>query len=386
MLRSINWISVFIIVLFLMPLAAGALKPLTDSRIAAAFRTGLGAAAFILSAVLAVLVTEAVFNTGVDAGIGAMLRQLPILREAAAGEDILAYLVVLLLLLIIINGLLHLLMLPLMKKLVIPLSLTLGRYLGRMRRVPYRLVSALWQLPRSVWLVLLISLIFNMYLTLSGNGPLRSYISDSGAYRLIDAGAVGPIVDSQAARAIPTFIDSAVNRTVESLSPEGRKLLIRVYINGSTVEEAVSSTPDIDNTAIDLVDTEADDYKKAEILYHWICAQISYDRDKADAITVDAFSVTSGAATAYTQRTGVCFDKACLFVSMCRAVDVPVRLMTGEGFNGTAWEDHSWNQIYDAKTDRWVNVDTTFGANGGDYFDRTGFWNDHRGAEIQGEW
>ncbi len=43
---------------------------------------------------------------------------------------------------------------------------------------------------------------------------------------------------------------------MECLSPEGRKLLIKVYINGATVEDAVKSDPDIDNTAIDLVDTE----------------------------------------------------------------------------------------------------------------------------------
>jgi transglutaminase-like putative cysteine protease len=231
-----------------------------------------------------------------------------------------------------------------------------------------------------------IAFIFSFYVSLSNNSSLCDYISASKAYKAIEAGAVRPIMNSDAVQAIPPLIDNTVNRVVNCLSPEGRRLLIRVYINGMTVEDAVVSNHDIDNVAIDLVDTETNDYKKAEILYDWICAQISYNKEKAEAVAVDAFTVTSGSVTAFAEKTGICFDKACLFVSMCRAVDVPVRLVTGQGFNGSLWEDHSWNQIYDSESGRWVNVDTTFGSSGGDYFDRDGFYDDHRYEDVQGEW
>jgi transglutaminase-like putative cysteine protease len=71
---------------------------------------------------------------------------------------------------------------------------------------------------------------------------------------------------------------------------------------------------------------------------------------------------------------------------MCRAVDVRVRFITGLGFTGSAWGDHAWNQIYDPKYDGWVNVDTTFGSSGINYFGRTGFELDHKNAVVQGEW
>jgi transglutaminase-like putative cysteine protease len=65
---------------------------------------------------------------------------------------------------------------------------------------------------------------------------------------------------------------------------------------------------------------------------------------------------------------------------------VPVRLLTGEAYNGTSWESHSWNQVCDEESGVWVNVDATFGKPGQDYFDRDGFEEDHKDATIQGEW
>lgn len=379
--EHINWISVLLILLFLLPLISGMLRPLTESRIFGAFSAVLSWAAFIVSAGLSLIIT----NTAFDSGGTSPLRQIPALQEAVDRQDILAYALVLLVLLLLFGGVLHLLMLPVTKLLVLPLSARLAGWLEVTRRFVHRLISAAWEIPRAAAMVILLCMILSFYTALSGNAAFCKYINDSKAYRLVEAGAVRPIIDSQTARAIPPLLDSTMNRVVNCLSPEGRRLLIRVYINGITVEEAVRSNPDIDNVAIDLVDTETDDYIKAKLLYDWICSRISYDKEKAETIAVDAFAVTSGSTVAFTERTGVCFDMACLYVSMCRAVDVPVRLITGQGFNGAEWEDHSWNQIYDVKADRWVNVDTTFGG-ANDYFDRLDFWDDHRYPEIQGQW
>jgi transglutaminase-like putative cysteine protease len=124
----------------------------------------------------------------------------------------------------------------------------------------------------------------------------------------------------------------------------------------------------------------------AERLYRWVCANISYDHAKAESLKTDVFAMPSGAVAAFSGMTGVCFDKACLYVAMCRAVGVRVRLITGEGFNGREWIDHSWNQIYSDRDRRWVNVDPTFGDGDKSYFDRPNFDRDHRDGEIQGEW
>lgn len=382
----VNWISVLLVALFLLPMLSGAFRSLTASRIFGSFSTLFSAAEFILAAGLALLVTEAAFDTAKASVVASLVNHIPALQEAVAGQDILAYVLLLLLLLLVFSGLLHLVMLPVVKLVLLPASSGIARKLSDGGRFLSRLFSAVWELPKAFGLVLLLSFIFNLYVSLSNNAALCGYISDSRAYQAVEAVAIKPLINSKAIQAVPPLIDNTINRVVNCLSPEGRRLLIRVYINGMKVEDAVISNPEIDNVAIDLVDTETDDYKKAELLYGWICDQITYDREKADQIAVDAFAVTSGSVPAFTEKTGICFDKACLFVSMCRAVDIPVRLMTGQGYNGMYWEDHSWNQIYDSETCRWVNVDTTFGNSGGNYFDRHGFYNDHRYEDIQGEW
>jgi transglutaminase-like putative cysteine protease len=71
---------------------------------------------------------------------------------------------------------------------------------------------------------------------------------------------------------------------------------------------------------------------------------------------------------------------------MCRAVGVKVRFITGLGYSGVEWGDHAWNQVYDPAENRWINVDTTFGNSGKNYFDHAGFRADHQDGVIQGQW
>jgi hypothetical protein len=383
---SVNMISVFLIGLFAATFIAGLLRPPTSGRICDCFTSVLGAFVFFLSAALAVLASNAVFSDGGDNFLSRLFSAVPGIRESAVGQDVLAYALILVLLLTVLYGLLRLAVLPFVKKAIVPLSGAIGRFVRSTNGFVRRLIGGLWQLPRAVALVLGFSLLFSFYTALTKNAPFAEYIDRSKAYRLIEDSAIEPIISSEAVQRIPAFLDSALDLAVEALSPEGRKLLMKVYINGATVEEAVTSCPDIDNTAIDLIDTETDDYAKARVLYDWIVENIDYDREKAELLEVDSFAEPAGAVTAFSEKTGVCFDKACLYVSMCRAVGVPVRLMTGEAFNGTAWESHSWNQIYDETSGGWVNVDATFGKPGQNYFDCDGFEEDHKDDCIQGEW
>ncbi|HBQ86719.1 MAG TPA: transglutaminase, partial [Syntrophomonas sp.] len=87
----------------------------------------------------------------------------------------------------------------------------------------------------------------------------------------------------------------------------------------------------------------------------------------------------------FNTRKGICFDYSCLYISMCRAAGLKVRLITGVAYSGTAWGDHAWNQVYSTEEGRWINVDTTFGSNGY-YFDKPDFIADHRYPVVQGEW
>ena len=88
---------------------------------------------------------------------------------------------------------------------------------------------------------------------------------------------------------------------------------------------------------------------------------------------------------AFNTRMGICFDYASLYVSMCRAVGLKVRLVTGLGYSGSSWGDHAWNQVYVPEEGRWINVDPTFGTVN-NYFDKPDFTVDHKDTKVQGEW
>lgn len=384
--EHINLISVFLIGLFLLPIVVGLFCPLTGARIFHSFNTTISAVIVMASAVLAVYLTNFLFSNNGDNFLSNLFRNIEVIRYSILSQDVLVYILFLVIILIILISVLQLLFIPLNKKVIIPLSDKLASIVASAHKVVRRIVSGLWQFPKSVWLVLVFSLLFNFYSVLTKNAALDDYINNSGTYRLVEENAIKPIIASNAVQQIPVFIDNTVNKAVECLSPEGRKLLIKVYINGVTIEEAVASSPDIDNIAIDLVGPENDDYKEARILYSWIADNISYDHQKAEVIATDAFETWSGAVPAFSEKTGVCFDKACLFVAMCRAVGVKVRLITGDAYNGQEWLDHSWNEVYYDKEDRWVDVDSTFGYKDNSYYDRPNFDDDHREAEIQGEW
>ena len=92
----------------------------------------------------------------------------------------------------------------------------------------------------------------------------------------------------------------------------------------------------------------------------------------------------SGAICAFNTRTGVCFDKACLYVAMARAAGLKVRLISGEAFDGEKYVGHAWNQVYLKDENNWINVDTTF-YEAGNYFD-SNLFNEHKVDSIVGEW
>lgn len=386
LITNINLISVFFVGLFLLPLVIGFLTPLTGARIFRTLSATAGAVSVITAALLGVIVTNYLFSNNGDNALANLFANLDVIRYSIISQDVLIYILFLLIITIAFLGALQLLFIPLYKKVFLPLSDRLGTMLSSANSIVRRLVSSLWQLPKSIWLVLVFALLFNFYSVLSKNAALGDYIIASVPYRLVEEHAIRPIVASDTVQQIPAFINTAVEKAVDCLSPEGRKLLIKIYINGVTVEDAVRSSPDIDNVAIDLVDAENDGCRMAKTLYDWVSGSISYDHAKADQIETDAFATYSGAVPAFNERTGVCFDKACLYVAMCRAVGIRVRLITGLAFNGSDWLDHSWNQIYAEKDGRWVNVDTTFGSKTSNYFDNADFFDDHKDAEIQGEW
>lgn len=385
-LDHVNLITVLLVSLFILPIIAGLFNPLDSARVLNAFSGSIGLLFLIISIVFSVSLVNLLFSDNGVNYLSALFKTTPALYNSIVSKDVFVYILTFIIFMLVINYCVQLLFIPLNNKVLRPLADRITSFMGSLNRGLKRAGGGLWQIPKSFLLVLFISFLFSFYASFSNNSALDNYIKSSGVYRVIEKNAVEPIVSSEAAKKIPALIDGTINKAMECLSPEGRKLLFKVYINGVTVDEAVKSSPGIDNKAIDIAGAENDDYKTAKLLYDWIALNISYDHNKAKTIESNPFGAPSGAVAAFDQRTGVCFDKACLYVSMCRAVGVRVRLVTGLGYNGADWTDHSWNQIYCDKENRWVNVDTTFGKINENYFDRSNFDSDHMDAEIQGEW
>lgn len=381
-----NLISLILVLLFAAPVLTGLFFPLTLPRLVSTLGRLAGTLLTLLSAGAAVFFTQALFSSEPNALQYAVVRQVPALGEALRRKDGLAWILIFVTALLLCYSLLRLLLLPLGHLVLRPL----GRKLRRVRLfgkgLAPRLLGALWQAPRGAAAVLLAAAVCAGYIALSGNEVFEAYARRSGVYRMVEEKVLSPLAGTEIVRRIPDKIDDVSLSLARSLSQEGRRLLIPVFINGETVENAVRASPAINNTAIDLVRGCSGKMERARRLYDWVCANIAYDEAKLRALDEDPFQLSSGAVPAFSERRGICFDIASLYAAMCRAVHVPVRLVTGEALGGDGWVSHAWNEVYDPEADRWVPVDATFGLGGGDYFDSPGFWLDHREPVIQGQW
>jgi hypothetical protein len=259
------------------------------------------------------------------------------------------------------------------------------------------------QLPKALFIVLVAGLLLNFYSYYFTVPQLSKWISDSGTYNFIYNKALLPILNSNIAKRIPVLLndsfkgnsgtegaendgspgESLAQRIANSLT--GSNVRVIEYFNGVTLDEAIKSNSEIDNMARKITEGSKDDYTKAQKIYKWISKNLEYDTKKAERVSVNSQGISSGSIVAFETRKGICFDYSCLFISMCRAVNLKVRLVTGLGYSGVTWGDHAWNQVYSESRGKWINVDTTFGTVS-NYFDKANFEIDHKYAEVQGEW
>lgn len=162
-----------------------------------------------------------------------------------------------------------------------------------------------------------------------------------------------------------------------------------IIYNGITVDEGIKSNENINNKAVQLTKNAASDREKAKILYTWIGSNIKYDDAKADKVLNENYErdmPESGAICTFEKRSGICFDKACLYVAMSRAIGLNVRLIGGQAVDESGQSvGHAWNQAYLKEENKWINIDSTF-YQGGDYYFDSEFFGNHKVDEIAGEW
>ncbi len=141
-------------------------------------------------------------------------------------------------------------------------------------------------------------------------------------------------------------------------------------------ERIESDEPELIAKAKELTEGITTDYKKAEAIFAYVNVNMSYDTSSAYA--------NKGALSALESMKGVCEEFATLFVAMCRAVDIPSRVIegykiqdekSGDEVIGTKLVDHVWGEIY-LEEFGWVPVEPTIeysvGGERKPYFDSFG--------------
>ncbi len=93
------------------------------------------------------------------------------------------------------------------------------------------------------------------------------------------------------------------------------------------------------------------DKEKVTVFREWVIENISYDYDSDIA-----FYQTFNVGKVMSNRTGVCFDYACLFAAMCRSHGIPCYVLEGTYKTDSSFR-HAWNRVY--CDGQWWSLDTT---------------------------
>lgn len=105
--------------------------------------------------------------------------------------------------------------------------------------------------------------------------------------------------------------------------------------------------------SFDLCEGLTDPAEKVARIYDYLVWYLSYDTEKAK--TVEKGYIPDVDEILQLKK-GICFDYSALMASMCRAQEIPTRLVIGYAQPGNIY--HAWNQVY--IDGAWVWMDATF--------------------------
>ncbi len=396
---NFNPVSLILIIPVLLILVSSFFTPFSRDRIINGFYSIVNNLEFIAALLIALFITRGILFDRSNAAFAFIYGLLPeAVKASLAANNIYTYLCAAFIILIIVVLLLRLVTYPLYDFVFEGMAHGIYRAMNSLGPFAKRIISFLCSIPRALVTLIFISFVFyffSYYFTVPG---FSRYIDESRVLNAVYDTALKPVVDSDIAKKIPVIINDQFNTSQDGGNDRRNKIAedirdklgnynIKViqYFNGVTIDDAVKSNAEIDKLAVELAKNETGDYAKSRKLYDWITKNIKYDYPKARKIATDTSDTQSGTVICYETRKGICFDYSSMFVSMCRANGIKVRLVTGMGYSGLAWGDHAWNQFYDSGSKRWVDVDCTFGVSG-NYFDTPKFSLDHKNAMVQAEW
>lgn len=384
-MNNVDYITIILAVVFLLPILIGAFGRYRENRFFNLFSTLVYTGEILLSLFLSIYLTKMIFFENSSGVFKSVYDFLPsFIKDAVVGNNNIVFVVILPIVFVISMLLLSLMMWPLINWGIGPLSDFLDSKIRKSKPVTKHLVSGLFGIPAGVFFVIITVLAISVHSYFFYNPDFKNTVAKSGVYQLIYKNTVRPIFESNLIKKIPVLLNDSFKSEKTKTKQQSRVRVIK-YFNGVTLEEGVKSSAAINAQARSITAGNHTDSIKAYNIYRWVSQNVSYDYDKARNILKTKNDVQSGAIVAFNTKKGICFDYASLYVAMCRAVNLKVRLITGLGYSGLSWGDHAWNEVYAADRKKWINVDCTFGKSS-NYFDNPNFGIDHRDREVQGQW
>ena len=388
---KINPITMIIVAIFLFPILRGIIFGFSANNAKRDTAGFVGSISFALSIYIGIKYLRNTLIINEHSVISSIIGVLPEnISDLLQQNPTVVYTIVLLIMIYILYKLLYVILMLLANITIYQLIDVVENITKNRVFIFRRIIGAVLEVPRAICYLLVVLLFFNVASMFSTNKQFNNYLSDSNAYKYFYKQLLTPLTNSTVAKNLPEIIGDSLkvvvkqNDTNNAASGDNLGKTI-VYYNGVTLEDAIKSNDAINSFAKRVTHGNTDTLGKAKSLYDWEGSSVSYDYGKANSVLNNDFNVKSGAIPTFNTKTGICFDYASLYVAMCRANGVKVRLVTGEGFNGTNWVSHAWNQVYVPDSNEWVNVDTTF-AKGGNYFNNKMFDLDHKNAKVIGEW
>jgi hypothetical protein len=212
--------------------------------------------------------------------------------------------------------------------------------------------------------LMLIAALF-IYVTLFPSNPMTNYIQSSPLYQKGAKEVIAPFTGDFIADKVPVF-----TRAVEQ---EFTNILQRKY---EVLDARVS--PDIALAAKQVTATGKTDEDKAKLLYTWIGTRVKYDWEKVRLYENERIWNEQTPEDTYRTQKGVCIDYSRLYAVMARAIDLDVKVVTGLGYDGQgSYGPHAWNEVYLKDAKRWVPLDSTWVASGGNWFNPPNFDQTH---------
>ncbi|WP_298840604.1 transglutaminase domain-containing protein [Clostridium sp.] len=384
-------VSIILILLFIYPIIRGFITKFSSEYLKGTIEGVFQSFSFLFALCLGIYYSKKIFIQHDEAMYANIYKNIPAKAiEFINSNPLVVYIVLMPLLIMIIYSIIMFVVNIIARITLYPLFDTIENKLKKKSVLFNRIVGAIFQVPKAISYVIVITFVLNFMSLLNVADTYNKYLEESQVYNYISKQVVIPLTNSKLAKKLPNIVNNSFTIEVKDPSSpapnvQNNKQKGIVYYNGITLEQGVKSNDEINKFAIKLVQGKSGTKDKARVIYKWVGSEIVYSDEKANRVLNNDTQMTSGAIPTYNSRSGICFDYACLYVAMCRANNIKVRIITGQGFNGSNWVSHAWNQVYIEKENKWINVDPTF-LIGGDYFNSERFNIDHKQESIAGEW